>query len=142
MLEKDFIKIWTDKIKDGMLKDFPGEFIGSASAKEVELPGRMLILGPELFGTFEITDSRGNPYLQTVNFQKVKFYLYANRSLPLKIMVPDAENDIAQAVKDYEKFLDSLVTEIEKDFRKNFPESKSFNSVSNQIFSMLNLQRY
>lgn len=142
MLEKEFVKIWIDKIKDGLLIDFPSGFLNDVPVKEIELPGKMLILGPELFGTYEITDSKGNPYLQTVNFLKVKYYLYANRTTPFKIALPESDEDIAHSVREYEKHLDSLVTLIEKDFKKNFPESKSFLSVSNQIFSMLNLQRY
>ncbi len=142
MLEKDFIKLWIDKIQDGMLKNFPAEFLTAVISKEVDMPGKLLVLGPELFGTYELTDSRGNPFLHTVNFHKIKFFLYANRTTPVKVFAPENEDDYALVVKEYEKHLDSLVSLIEKDFRKNFPESKSFNSVSNQIFSTLNLQRY
>jgi hypothetical protein len=142
MLEKDFVKMWVEKIKNGLLKNFPADFLGELAVSEIELPGKVLVVGPELFGTFELTDSRGNPYLSTVNFNKIKYYLYANRTTPLKILLPEQEKDIAACVKDYERHLDLLVTMIEKDFKVNFPDSKSFLSVSNQIFSTLNLQRY
>ena len=142
MLEKDFVKIWVEKIKGGILKDFPADFINGIPVQEIELPGKMLILGPELFGTFELTDSKGNPFLHTTNFSKVKYYLYANRTTPLKMMLPEDEEAISKTVKDYEKHLDAIVTMMEKEFKANFPDSKSFNSVSNLVFSTLNLQRY
>lgn len=142
MLEKDFIKNWVEKIKEGYLKNFPSDFIVDIPSEEIELPGKVLVLGPELFGSFEVTDSKGNPFLQTDNFHKVKFYLYANRTTPKNMMLPKKDADIQNCVKDYEKYLDSLVTLIEKDFKKIFPDSKSFLPVSNQIFNYLNLQRY
>ncbi|MBA4318129.1 MAG: hypothetical protein C0412_06990 [Flavobacterium sp.] len=142
MLEKDFIKMWIEKIKGEFLKNFPDDFLEGATTSDVDLPGKVLMLGPELFGTFEITDSKGNPYLLTANFTKVKYFLYANRTTPVKMKLPVEEKDITHIVKEYEKYLDSLVTMIEKDFKKNFPESKSFLSVSNHIFGTLNLLRY
>lgn len=142
MLEKDFVKIWVEKIKGGILKNFPADFIPGIPASEVELPGKMLILGPELFGTFELTDSKGNPFLHTTNFSMVKYYLYANRTTPVKMLLPDDEETVSKVVKDYEKHLDAIVTMMEKEFKVLFPDSKSFNSVSNLVFSTLNLQRY
>lgn len=142
MLEKDFIKTWIEKIKEGLLKNFPGDFLENITTTEAELPGKVLMLGPELFGTFEVTDSQGNPYLLTTNFTKVKYFLYSNRTTPKKVLVPVEESDMIHIVKEYEKYLDSLVAMIEKDFKKTFPESKSFLSVSNQIFGTLNLLRH
>lgn len=142
MLEKDFVKKWVDKIREGQLKNFPADFIEKVPAKEVDLPGKVLVLGPELFGTYELTDSKGNPFLLTTNFNRVKYFLYANRTTPLKFLLPDDDKDITNIVKEYEKHLDAIVTMMEKDFKTLFPEAKSFLSVSNQVFSTLNLQRY
>ncbi len=142
MLEKDFIKIWVEKIKGEFLKNFPGDFLEGVKTSVIDLPGKVLMLGPELFGTYEVTDSKGNPCLLTTSFTKVKYYLYANRTTPVKMNLPEEEKDIIHIVKEYEKYLDSIVTMIEKDFKKNFPESKNFLPVSNQIFGTLNLLRY
>jgi len=142
MLEKDFVKIWVGKIKDGMLKNFPNDFLNEIPAGEIELPGKMLILGPELFGAYELTDSKGNPFLQTPDLYKIKYLLYANRLTFLKTLIPLKEEQITGAVKEYEKHIDSLVSLVEKDFKVNFPDSKNVHSVSNQIFGTLNLQRY
>lgn len=141
MSEKDFISKWTDKIKSE-LKNFPSDFADLSSSESIDLPAKFLILAPPLFGSYELTDSEGNAYYMTDDLLKAKYILYANRSKPAKLNIPADAGKISDAVKSYEKYLDSLLREVNKDFGKTFPESKNLLSVSNQIFNSLNLQRH
>jgi len=142
MLEKDFIQKNVKKFQEGILKDFPNDFLSGNSGPELKLPEKALMLGSELFGSYEISDSKGNPFYQSENYQRIKYLLYANRKTPASVVFPEDDKVIEQAVKEYEGFIDSLVADLEKDFKKEFPDSKSFMSVSNQIFGKLNLKRF
>ncbi|MBI9071418.1 MAG: hypothetical protein JEY94_07450 [Melioribacteraceae bacterium] len=142
MDEKKFIKIWIEKLKNGMVKSFPNDFIGDAETELMALPGKALVLGPELFGTFEVLDSDKHLFYQAQDLMVAKYLLYANRNKPAEInFITDLVLREA-AIKNYEKHLDEIVMEIVKDFRLQIPNSKKFFEASNQIFNMLNLQRY
>jgi hypothetical protein len=140
--QKDFVNKWITEIKISRLKKFPGEFMNINDGEIINLPGRQLVMGPEMFGAYEITDTSGNPYYQTGDYIKAKYVLYANRDLPKELLIPNEESKLKEVVKKYEKHLDEIVKEIENDFKINFPDAKHFLSVSNQIFNSLNLQRY
>ena len=142
MTEKDFAKEWVGKIKEGMLKQFPDDFVTESETESVSLPGKLLIMGPEMFGAYEVTDSSGNPYYQSTDVNRIKYVLYANRNKPVKIDIPKDDSIILNAVKNYEKMLDSIIIEMEKSFKSSFPDSRNFLSVSNSVFNSLNLQRY
>lgn len=142
MSQKDFVIKWVGEIRSGLLKSFPDEFINEIQTKEFIMPGIELILGTELFGQYELTDIEGKSILTVDNFYKAKYIIYANRTKPLKIEIPEEETLIKDIVKNYEKHLDLLLTGLEKQYQKEFPEMKDFNNVSNQIFNSLNLRRH
>jgi hypothetical protein len=101
-----------------------------------------LTLGAELFGFHEINDTIGNIIYQAQNYTEAKYILYASRYKPTKIKIPAKQSDISSMVLKYDNHLDLLIRTIKKDFENEFPESKSFNKISNTIFNNLRLQRY
>ncbi len=141
MTKKEFIGNWTEIIKAG-LKEFPDEFLEEVACDELSLPSKSLVMGPEIFGSFEITDSDGNPFLQTEDQYKLKYILYSNRYKPSQIRIPTEPANIKDTVRQYEKHLDGFLIGIEKDFKEHFPDSKDLNKISNQIFGAVSLQRY
>ena len=142
MSEKDFINKWVKSLREGGLKKFPDDFMIDGNTEIIELPAKTLVLGPELFGTWEIEDTSGNKMLQAKNIISAKYILYSNRLFPEKIEMPKTDSESTVMVKAYEKYLDGLVIEIIKDFRSTFPEKKNFFEVSNVIFNSLSLCRY
>ncbi len=142
MKEKEFVKYWIDKLKGKELKNFPDDFIDPNSIIEIELPGKTLVLGPELFGSYELLDAVGETLLQIESLAKAKYILYANRLKPRKLKLPTDEVKLSSAVKAYERHLDSLVQSMGNGYRSKFPNGKHFFEISNQVFNSLNLQRY
>jgi hypothetical protein len=141
MTEKEFAQYWIDRIK-GELKSFPDDFIPkNAMCESIKLPGKILFLNPPFFGSYQITDDSGNPILSTDNHFKAKYILYANRLKPLEIKIPDNELPLYETVRDYEKYLDAFLKEMEKNFKEYFPNSKAFKRISIQVFNSLNLTR-
>lgn len=141
-MEKKFVQNWTQKLENGGLMKFPHMFIDQNSAKEVKLPGKHLVLGPELFGAYELMDTSNNMHYQASDINHAKYILYANRTKPESTILPNSESEIEKAVKSYEKHLDDTVRAIVEDYKKCFPLSKNQVEISNQIFVSLNLQRY
>jgi hypothetical protein len=142
MTEKEFLENWKNKIESEFLKTFPEDFTDYSEVDTFELPGKTLIMGPELFGAYEVLDTEGNSVLTTQNLAKAKYILYANRNKPTKISIPKAESKLREAVKEYQNHLNNILKEIKKDFDKNYSGSKDFNTISNKIFNSLNLKIY
>ena len=142
MNEKEFVEFWVGKISGELLMEFPCEFIAGFETEAFSLPGKALVLGSELFGAFELIDIDGAPVFQIPGYIRSKYILYANRLRPSETQIPVEEEDLSEAVKQYEKHLDELVKSIESDYKKHFPTSTHFHDVSNQIFNSLKLNRY
>jgi hypothetical protein len=138
----EFQNIWQSKIEDEVLKSFPEEFINGDDFEVIDLPGKPLLKGSELFGNFEIIDTDGDVLLSTDNIYKIKYILYANRSKPSQLKIPTNDNELVSAVKSYEKHLDEIVRMINLDFKKQFPTSDEAVKVSSKIFQLLNLHRH
>jgi hypothetical protein len=49
---------------------------------------------------------------------------------------------IKTLVDSYNNYLDELLDQIKKDYKKNFQDGKNVHGVSNEIFKKLNLIRY
>lgn len=138
----EFENTWVEKIKMELLKNFPSDFITDRNCKDIKLPGKSLVKGPELFGNFEIIDTDGNTFLQTDSLYKLKYILYSNRNTPEEIAIPIDEDELKVIVKQYEEHIDELIKKVEKNFKQTFQSLKEFNLTSNKIFSTLNLSRY
>lgn len=142
MTEKVFISSWISKINSERIKNFPDDFIQLSEFDEVSLPGKMLIIGQEFFGNYEILSIDGSLIFQAENYSKAKFIIYSNKQKPLKIKIPRQEKVIKESVFKYEEYLDGIIKIIEADYKKNFPGDKSYSQVTNNILRMLNLTRY
>lgn len=140
MSEKEFINSYVFKYS-GSIKNFPSDFISEKNfLKELKLPGKTLLIGKEFFGKYEIITPDGNPVLHAESYIHAKFILYSNRNNPQLIFIPP-DDEMKQAVKLYEQYLDTIIKEIETDCKKHFPEEKNSNVVANEIFRQLNLVR-
>ncbi len=140
--EKLFAKRWITELAGGVLKSFPADFISGTETTRLELPQKQLLLGPELFGNFEIIDIEGNLFLNSETIEKAKFILYANRTKLAAVNIPVNNDDIKNSVRQYEIHLDNLLRGLEKEYKSEFQSSKNFHEVSNYIFISLNLSRY
>ena len=140
--EKAFAKIWIKELSDGLLKNFPSDFISGVETETIPLPQKQLLLGPELFGNYEIIDTDNNLFVNVENYTKAKYILYSNRTKPASIYIPIQENDIEITVRNFEAHLDNILRGLEKEFAKEFSGSKNFHEVSNLIFISLNLVCY
>ncbi|MEW6509143.1 MAG: hypothetical protein AB1432_15530 [Bacteroidota bacterium] len=140
MTEKEFIQKWVDKIKEE-LKRFPEDFVNSADFEEVSLPGKVLFLNPPLFGSYQLTDEAGDTFYSTDDMFRAKYVYYANRIKPVSVKIPVDPLKSYETVRDYERYLDGFLKEMEKDFKHTFQKTKGFKIISSQIFSSLNLTR-
>ena len=142
MTQKEFLQEWVNSIKGKLLKSFPKEFVRDYPTKEILLPSKTLILGPELFGAYELLDITNNLIMNASSIIEAKYILYANRKKPSKIIIPLEEEKVKAVVKEYEFHLDSILKEVEKDFKLKFPDSQKFLDISSHLFQTLNIQRY
>jgi hypothetical protein len=140
MNEKEFIVGRIERLKQSM-RFFPIDFITEADTELLKMPQCNLLLAPPLFDTFEFVDEKGNVHFHTDNVYKAKYIIYANSKKPNTIVIPKNPEEIESAVKKYETYLDSLLREIERDYKKEFPESKNYAAATNKIFNSLNLIR-
>lgn len=142
MSPTEYEKNWITKIQDDILRTFPEDFLIEIDVNNIDLPGKPLIKGSELFGTYEITDLEGNAYLSSSNIYEIKYILYANKSLPKQIKVPVNGDDFEIIVKQYEKHLDEIVKMINAELSKSIDTPNEQLNILNKIFRALNLQRY
>ena len=142
MTTSEFENKWLQKIKEEVLKEFPQEFIEQSDLEVLKLSGKPLMKGSELFGSYEVIDTDGNPIVTCDSLDKIKYVLYANSKHPLEISLPVDDKLISSAVKGFEKHLDDIIKLLKENFRINFPDSDKFVSVSNKIFQLLNLRRF
>jgi hypothetical protein len=141
MTEKDFAAQCIEKIK-GELKTFPDDFLGSIDCEELLLPGKLLFLPSPLFNCYQIIDEAGETIYSTDDQYRAKYVIYANRTKPIRLKIPKTDLRVYEIVRDYEKYLDNLLKEIEIEFKKNFTNSKGFRRISAQVFNTLNLVRH
>ncbi|MFA3783339.1 hypothetical protein ABRY23_09780 [Melioribacteraceae bacterium 4301-Me] len=141
MTEKDFAASYIEKIKND-LKKFPDDFLGNDECEELSLPSKLLFFPPPLFDKYQIIDETGETIYSTDNQYKAKYVIYANRTRPTKLLMPKSDLRVYQIVRDYEKYLDNILKEIEIEFKTNFPNSKGFKRISALIFNSLNISRY
>lgn len=138
----EFENKWLQKISDELLKSFPNDFLESDNYETLNLPGKPLLKGSELFGSFEIIDTDGVPFISVDSANKLKYILYSNFSKPQRIKIPLDNSEITNSVKKYEKHLDDILKMIINDFKSEFPTSEKQVAITSKIFQLLNLHRY
>ena len=141
MTESDFIFSKTRELSLSGIKNFPIDFYNLKSCKEIDVPDKVLVLGKEFFGSYEVSSTSGDFVMTFSNEFEAKFIVYASRNRKNKIKIPRDSESIENAVEEYEKYLDMLLQDIRKDYLKKINNGKNFSAVSNEIFKKLNLTR-
>ncbi len=142
MTEKDFISNWTKQITEAGIKSFPQDFDSFKNYDELILPGKTLVIGQEFFGSYEILNIDGTLVYHAQNHLTAKFIVYSNRLKPTKVKIPKDDQMKKDLITKYENYIDSLIRQIESEYKKNFNDGKNSSSVINNIFRNLNLIRY
>ena len=141
MTESDFIFSKTRELSLSEIKNFPIDFYNLKNFTEIDVPDKVLVLGKEFFGSYEVSSTRGDFVMTFSNEFEAKFIVYASRNRKNKIKIPRDSESIENAVEEYEKYLDMLLQDIRKDYLKKINNGKNFSAVSNEIFKKLNLTR-
>jgi hypothetical protein len=141
LTSKEFISKKVRDFSSKGLKIFPDDFYMPGEATSVVLPSETLIIGNEFFGTYEVLTINGNSFCYADSLSRAKYLVYSARQKNRDIRIPLNEKDIDVSLKSYEKYLDSLIRQIEKEYKAEFSDGKEVHSVVNKIFRMLNLTR-
>ncbi|WP_337866185.1 hypothetical protein [Ignavibacterium sp.] len=141
MTRKEFVDYWKSKLLSEGIKIFPDDFLDNFATIEKKIPAQTLILGSELFGSYEVITTSGEIIFQTEDFIEAKYYVYSSQQRKSEIKIPVDKNLIPQIVKKYEQYIDNIITEVTKELKKTFPDTKEINPVS-EILKALNLVRY
>ena len=141
MSEKDFIFSKSKELSLSGIKNFPLDFLSFKNFTDIEVPDKVLVLGKEFFGSYEVSSATGDFVITFNNEFEAKYVVYASRNRKNNIKIPKELSVIKKAVEEYELYLDRLLLEIKKDYLKKINNGKNFSSVSNEIFKKLNLTR-
>ena len=141
MSESDFIFSKTKELSLSGIKNFPIDFHNSKDFTEIDVPDKVLVLGKEFFGSYEVSSTSSGFVMTFSNALEAKYIVYASRNRKNKIKIPRDFESIKKAIEEYEKYLDLLLQDIKKDYLKKINNGKNFSSVSNEIFKKLNLTR-
>ena len=141
MTSKEFITITVQKISDEGILLFPDNFLPPCETAPFKMPGQTLILGNEFFGSREVLTVDGSLFGHTESLSRAKYLVYAAGKKDREINIPVEDNDIEAVVKSYEKYLDTILKRVEKEYRSLLPEGKNANHVINEVFRLLNLKR-
>ncbi len=141
MSEADFIFSKSKELSLSGIKNFPIDFLNLKDYSEIEVPNKVLVLGKEFFGSFEVSSATGDFVISFTNESEAKYVVYASKDRKSKIKIPNNSDSLKNTVESYENYLDGLLNDIKKDYQKKFNSGKNFTSVSNEIFKKLNLTR-
>ena len=141
MTEKEFIAKTVEHYLGKGIKVFPVDFVETNFVEVLDIPKKTLILGEELFGSFEIISADGSQVLLTDDLMKGKFIVYASCNANGLIEIPQEKKMVVDAVEKYENYIDFILVEIQKDFKTAFPDSENNLNVINEVFKKLNLIR-
>lgn len=142
MNEKVFIENWLRNTQISGIKHFPLSFLDESRLDIIPIPIKTLVIGQEFFGAYEIITTDGESVYQASNYDEAKFIVYSSKDRNGKAYIPKDKSVIKSVVDAYNNYLDDLLNQIKKDYKKNFPDGKNVNAISNEIFQKLNLFRY
>ena len=117
MNEKQFISFWIQTLNAESIKNFPADFVVKSGSNNYNLPGKGLLIGKEFFGEYDLITAEGTEVLKVESYDKAKFFIYANRNKPKVLSVPNDDSTVKNMTAKYEKYLDSIITRIEQDYR-------------------------
>lgn len=141
MNEADFIFSKSKELSLTGIKNFPIDFINTKGLSEIEVPEKVLVLGKEFFGSYEVSSATGDFVLTLSSQAEAKYLVYASRNRTSKIKKPGDQKLTEKAVEEYEKYLDRILFEIKKEYQRKINNGQNVTSVSNEIFKKLNLVR-
>ena len=124
MNESDFIFSKSKELSLSGIKNFPLDFINTNKLNEVDVPDKMLVLGKEFFGSFEVSSTNGDFIMTFTNEYEAKYIVYASQNRKSRIIIPAELTSTKKCVEDYEKYLDQLLREIENDYQKKLNSEK------------------
>ena len=139
---KIFIENWLNKILSSGIKEFPLHFINESQLDTISIPIKTLVIGQEFFGAHEIITTDGEAVFQASSYDEAKFIVYSSKPRNGKTYIPKDKSVTKSLVDSYNNYLDDLLNQIKKDYKKNYPDGKNVHAVSNEIFQKLNLIRY
>lgn len=142
MNEKLFIENWINKIQSDGIKNFPQDYINKSQLDCIKIPIKTLVMGQEFFGSYEIITTSGEQVYQASTIDEAKFFLYSSKERNGNAYLPKDKALMKSTVELHNSFLDKLIEQIKKDYKKNFHEGKNLLSVTNEIFQKLNFIRY
>lgn len=142
MNKKSFIDDWIIKTETEGVRDFPHHFLDDTQLDVFFIPKKTLIIGSEFFGSYEVLTTEGEQVYQASSLDEAKFFIYSSRKRDGKTYLPKDKSIIKNLVNKYNQYLDDLLNQIQKDFKKTFPTEKDAHIIANQIFQKLNLIRY
>jgi len=140
-MEKDLIKNWLAKNRKIINKEFPKDFIGGLDCESIRMPEKILLLGEQFFGFYQLCDTNGELYFQEEELSKAKYIAYCSILKSDSISIPLNINDINTVVRAYEKHLDSMIISIKNEVANAQLKTKD-DEIVRQIFNTLNLIRY
>lgn len=141
MTPKEFISRQTKDISEKGILKFPEDFLFPCETEDIILPNDTLVMGNEFFGSYEVLTVKGESFCHTNTITKAKFLVYAGRRRGREISIPVSPEDIETIVKNYEKYLDTILRKIERDYRSTFDDDKDVNNIVSEVFRLLNLNR-
>ena len=142
MNERLFIENCLSKILSAGIKQFPIHFIDEFQLDIISIPKKTLVIGQEFFGSYEIITTDGESVYHSSNYDEAKFIVYSSKERNGKTYIPKDKSKIKSLVDSYNNYLDDILNQIKKDYKKNFPDGKNINAISNDIFQKLNFIRY
>jgi hypothetical protein len=142
LTEKEFISLCIKEIRDVGIKSFPSDFISDDNNSYVlHTGGKTLLIGNEMFGSYEIITTDGSPVFITDNYDTAKYVIYASRERTDQISIPKDNKAIRESILKYEEYLRSIVIQTSSHYKKEFPAGNT-PEVTNEIFRKLNLVIY
>ncbi len=142
MTEKEFVTKLLSEFSEEGRKIFPDSFLKSDDLEKIDLPDKVFIPGKQFFDYYEIISVDGEIVMQFDSFIKCKYLVYASRNPNRPIYLPANSKLMENVVIQFEEYVDSIMLKIQKEFRKNFPDSLNMNKIINQLINKLNLARY
>jgi len=139
--EKDLVKKVISTLKKSELKIFPYDFIIGIDCIYEKIVNKILILGSEFFGSYEILTSDGVLFKMVNSLPLAKYYIYSSVNKKFILPVPTNLADIEIIVRKYENYFDELLKHISQLISQESTKVDK-NKIINQVIQNLNYLRF
>jgi hypothetical protein len=139
--EKDLVKKVISTLKKSELKIFPYDFIIGIDCIDEKIVNKILILGSEFFGSYEILTSDGVLFKMVNSLPLAKYYIYSSVNKKFILPVPTNSADIEIVVRKYENYFDELLKHISQLISQESTKVDK-NKIINQVIQNLNYLRF